>query len=113
MAGKTISITTSKIVLNKNLFIRSTITPRIGIKSQIAGLFDVTAGNTIEFKDLDITSGLSTTNNDGAAFNNLGILKFIGVKVFRNPNLATGQYLIRDKPSSQLNLNGSCFIQYN
>ncbi len=113
LAGKTISITSTKIILNKNLFIRSTITPRIGIKSQIPGLFDVTAGNTIEIKDLDITSGLSTTNNDGAAFNNLGILKFIGVKVFRNSNLATGQYLIRDKPSSQLNLNGSCFIQYN
>ena len=76
-------------------------------------MFDISAGKTIEFKDLDIVSGLSTTNNDGAAFNNLGTLKFIGVKVYRNPSLPTGQYLIRNKPASQLTLTGSCFIQNN
>ncbi|MEP6646658.1 MAG: hypothetical protein ABJC12_06185 [Saprospiraceae bacterium] len=116
LAGTTILVNTSKLILNKNLFIRSSITPRVKIKSTIAGLFDITAGNTIEVKDLDITSGIATTpanSNGGAAFNNLGVLKLIGVKVYRNPSLASGQYLIRNKPSSQFTLSGSCFIQYN
>ncbi|MEO6131489.1 MAG: hypothetical protein ABIQ02_06550, partial [Saprospiraceae bacterium] len=59
LAGTTIIVNTSKLILSKNLFIRSSITPKVKIKSTIAGLFDITAGYTTEFKDLDITSGLS------------------------------------------------------
>ncbi|HZV71573.1 MAG TPA: hypothetical protein VFG10_18600 [Saprospiraceae bacterium] len=113
LAGGTILINSTKILLNKNLFIRSNVTPRVKIKSTVAGLFDIAVTRTIEFKDLDIISGLSTTGNDGAAFNNLGTLKLIGVKVYRNPSLPAGQYLIRNKPGSQFTLSGSCFIQNN
>ncbi|MBK9981417.1 MAG: hypothetical protein IPP15_03155 [Saprospiraceae bacterium] len=113
LANTTILITSTKILLSKNLYIRSNITPRIKIKSNLPGLFDIAANKTIEFKDLDIISGIATTGNDGAAFNNLGTLKLIGVKVYRNTLLPTGQYLIRNKPASQFTLSGSCFIQYN
>ncbi|MEP6796119.1 MAG: hypothetical protein ABJB16_17455 [Saprospiraceae bacterium] len=113
LAGTTILINTTKFILNKNLYLRSNITPRVKIKSTVPGLFDIAASKSIEFKDLDIISGIATTNNDGAAFNNLGTLKLIGVKVYRNTALPTGQYLIRNKPGSQSTLSGSCFIQNN
>ncbi|MGB4849531.1 MAG: hypothetical protein WBP41_16530, partial [Saprospiraceae bacterium] len=113
LAGTTILINTTKLIFTKNLFVRSNVTPRIKIKSTVPGLFDISLNKTIEFKDLDIVSGIATTGNDGAAFNNLGTLKLIGVKVYRNTLLPTGQYLIRNKPGSQFSLSGSCFIQYN
>ncbi len=113
LAGTTILINTTKLILTKNLYLRSNVIPRVKIKSSVAGLFDIAANKSIEFKDLDIVSGITTTGNDGAAFNNLGTLKLIGVKVYRNPLLPAGQYLIRNKPGSQSTLSGSCFIQNN
>jgi hypothetical protein len=113
LAGQTINITSAKLLLNKNLFIRSTLSPRVKIVSQVAGLFEVNSGVSIEFKDIDITSGLTISGNVGAAFHNNGTLKLNGIKVFRNPSLPSGEYLIRNKPSSNLTLIGNCFIQYN
>ena len=81
------------------------------ITSQIAGLFDINPNNTVEFKDLDITSGITVAENGGAAFKNEGVLKFINVKVFKNANLPTGQYLIRNKKDSQFSSVGNCFIE--
>lgn len=111
MAGATINITSSRFILSKKLFIHSSLTPRVKITSQIAGLFDINTNNTVEFKDLDITSGLTVPLNGGAAFKNEGILKFINVKVFKNANLPTGEYLIRNKKDSQFSTVGSCFIE--
>ncbi len=111
LANLTINITSTKIAINKNLYIRSNVNPHIKISSTIAGLFDIAAGKTVEFKDLDITSGLSDPNNSGAAFNNSGFLRLIGVKVFKNIALPTGQYLVRNKPASSFTLLGNCFIE--
>jgi len=77
----------------------------------MAGLFEIAVNKTVEFKDIDITSGLTMANNDGAAFKNEGILKLINCSVFKNASLPTGQYLIRNKPGSQFSLYGSCFIE--
>jgi hypothetical protein len=111
MAGATIGITSGRIVLNKNVYIRSNLTPKVKITSSLAGLFEVTANKAVEFKDIEITSGLTMTNNDGAAFKNEGTLKLVNVSVFKNPSLPTGQYLIRNRPGSQFNLSGNCFIE--
>jgi len=111
MAGATITLTSSKLSLSKKLFIRSSLTPRVKITSQIAGLFIITDNTTVEFKDIDFTSGLQVPDNGGAAFMNDGVLKFINVKVFKNPNLATGQYLIRNYKDSQFSPIGNCFIE--
>ena len=111
MAGATINITSSRFILSKKLFIHSSLSPRVKITSQIAGLFDINPNNTVEFKDLDITSGITVAENGGAAFKNEGVLKFINVKVFKNANLPTGQYLIRNKKDSQFSSVGNCFIE--
>ena len=66
---------------------------------------------TVEFKDIDFTSGTTMPNNDGAAFKNSGIIKFVSCKVFRNPSLPAGQYLIKNLTGSQIAMSGACFIQ--
>jgi len=111
MAGATILITSQKILINKNLYIRSNLSPRVKISSSTQGLFEIAAGKTVEFKDMDITSGLSDPNNSGAAFTNSGILRLIGVKVYKNGSLPTTQYLVRNKPGSQFNLQQNCLIE--
>ena len=113
MAVATININTTRLVINKNIYIRSNRTPRVKINSTIAGLFELASGKTVEFKDLDITSGITIPDNQGAAFKNSGILKMISCKVFKNANLPSGQYLIRNLTGSQIILTGSCFIQNN
>jgi len=77
----------------------------------MAGLFEISANKTVEFKDIDITSGLTMPNNDGAAFKNEGILRLINCGVYKNTTLPTGQYLIRNKPGSQFSLYGTCYIE--
>lgn len=111
MAGATISINSARLLINKNVYIRSNLTPKVKFTSTMAGLFEIAVNKTVEFKDIDITSGLTMANNDGAAFKNEGILKLINCSVFKNASLPTGQYLIRNKPGSQFSLYGSCFIE--
>lgn len=118
MAGATINISSSRFILSKSLYIRSNLSPQVKITSQIPGLFDILPNTSVEFKDLDITSGLAVPSNGGAAFKNEGILKFINVKVFKNANLATGQFLISNKPKCptcagevQFSSVGSCYIE--
>lgn len=113
MAGATITINTSRLVINKNIYIRSSLSPRVKITSTIAGLFEIAPSKTVEFKDIDITSGITIPDNQGAAFKNSGILKIVSCKVYKNANLPTGQYLIRNLTGSQIILTGSCFIQTN
>lgn len=109
--GMTIHINSGRILIDKNIFIHSSVSPRIIIASDIDGLFDIAAGFTVEFKLLDIISGYA--GNVGAAFNNLGILKLQDVSILRNPLLPPGEYLIRNGPASQLFLSGNCFLEMN
>ncbi len=111
MAGATITISSTKFTLSKTLYIRSNLSPPVKITSSIAGLFEILTNTIVEFKDLEITSGLLVTNNLGAAFRNDGTLRFINVKVFKNPNLATGQFLIRNRPGSSFSSMGSCYVE--
>lgn len=106
--GSTITITSQRLVIDKNLVIYSNSDPRVVLASQIEGFFDIGAGQEVEFTHLDIISGLA--GNGGAAFKNEGILKLQDTRVRRNPLLIAGEYLIYDFPFSQLFLSGSCSI---
>jgi hypothetical protein len=109
--GMTIHINSGRLLIDKNIFIHSSLSPRIIIASDIDGLFDIASGSTVECKLLDIISGYA--GNVGAAFNNLGTLKLQDVSILRNPLLPPGEYLIRNGPSSQLFLTGNCFLEMN
>jgi len=111
LAGATITVSTTKLIVSKNLYIRSNLTPKLKITSTIPGLFEIAPGKTVEFKDVEITSGTTLSDNSGAAFKNQGILKLVNVKLFKNVNLGSAQYLVKNWPSSQILLYGSCFIE--
>ncbi len=106
--GSTITITSQRLLIDKNLVFYSNSDPRVVLASQIEGFFDIVSAQEVEFIHLDIISGLA--GNGGAAFKNEGNLKLQDVHVLRNPFLIAGEYLIYDFPSSQLFLLGSCSI---
>ncbi len=111
LAGSNIVVSGATIPLSKSLFFRSNLSPRLKISSTIAGLFEILHNTSVEFKDIDITSGTTVSGNLGAAFRNDGTLKLINVNVFKHASLPLGQYLIRNRPTSTLSLTGNCFIE--
>lgn len=108
LSGSTITITSQRLVIDKDLVIYADNDPRVVLASQIEGFFDIGSAYEVEFRHLDIISGLA--GNSGAAFKNEGVLKLHDVRVLRNPLLIAGEFLIYDFPSSQLFLFGSCSI---
>ena len=70
LQNQTIHLQSGRIEINKNLFIHSGLTPRVKVHSDVPGAFLVDAGVTVEFMNLDITSGLS--GFPGAAIENYG-----------------------------------------
>ncbi|MGB4850000.1 MAG: SdrD B-like domain-containing protein [Saprospiraceae bacterium] len=111
LQGMTILITSSRIEISKELTILSTLSPRISIYSQIPGLFKILGNLQVEFRQVDVVSGMTISGNMGAAFENLGNLKLHDVHLLRNPSLPSGQFLIRNMTNSNLLLSGSCLIE--
>ncbi len=111
LAGMTINITSSRIEIDKEITILSTLAPRVTIASEIPGLFRIVNNVIVEFSQLDIISGLTISGNMGAAFENFGDLKLYNVYIFRNPSLPPGEYLIRNMPNSNLFLSGNCYFK--
>lgn len=111
LSGSTITITSDRLVIDKDLVIYSNSDPRVVLASQIEGFFDISPGTEVEFRDLDIISGLA--GNSGAAFKNEGTLKLHDVRVLRNPFLVAGNYIIYNFDFSQLFLSGNCSIEFD
>jgi hypothetical protein len=111
LAGTTIHLTSDKIQIGKVVHIISTLEPDLTVASDVPGLFQIMNAATVEFKYLDLVSGLSTNVNLGSAFENYGNLKLQDVRIYRNPSLPQGQYLIRNFPNSNLTLIGNCFLE--
>lgn len=99
MAGQTINLTSGKILLTKNLNIFNNNASRVNISTSTQQqMFEVAAGNNLHFKNLNITSGTGEngSSNNGAAFQNYGMLRLENVDVIRNANLPTNKYLVRN-----------------
>ena len=111
LAGLTINLDTTEIILDKNLTILSTISPTVTISSSVIGLFMIENNVTVEFRDLNIISG-NAPGNMGAAFDNLGILTLHNITVHRNPLFPSVENLIRSKVGSSLYISGTCSFDY-
>ena len=109
LAGQTLTINSGRIELDKNLFIHSTLDPKINIESFVNGEFKILSGVNVEFKNVNITSGLSGFS--GAAFENYGHLILWDVSVFRNSLLPGTEYLIFNGVPGILTVNGNTLIQ--
>ncbi|MGB3078508.1 MAG: hypothetical protein WBB31_05465, partial [Saprospiraceae bacterium] len=106
LAGQTLNIGSSTIILNKNLVIIGQGS-NINITDSGNSVFDITVGTTIELQNLTITAGTSMT---AGAINNSGILKLNNMNIFRNP-VILGAILLRNNPGGQILFFGMCFVQ--
>ncbi len=92
LADAIIHLTSDRIIIDKEVYINSTLSPRVWVHSDIPGAFKINSGSTVQFKNINFTSGLSGT--PGAAFENYGHLILWDASVIRNPMLLPGNYLI-------------------
>lgn len=111
MAGQTIQITSTRIPVTKDLVIYANVSPKPKISSVIQGLFDINASANVQFRNLDIVSGLQ--GSPGAAFTNNGYLVLYDVNVLRHSSLPSGHPLIRNQPNSHLELRGICHLDWD
>ena len=79
------------------------------IYSDVPGAFIVTAGDTVEMKNIEITSGLGGVH--GAGIENYGNLIIWDVCVFKNPLLPPTNYLIFNAPSGEIMVKGACHFE--
>lgn len=91
--GQVIHLISDPIIIDKNIYIHSDLTaPRIMIYADVDGAFKILAGNVVEFKNIEVTSGLGGV--PGAGIENYGNLTIWDVCVFKNPLLGIGDHLI-------------------
>ncbi len=105
LANQTLHINSSRIEINKDLHILSSLTPPVMIQSDISGAFKINSGKTVEFKNILFTSGL--TGYLGAQFENYGHLILWNVEVFKNALLLPGDYLIFNQSPGMLTVKGT------
>ncbi|MEO5905356.1 MAG: SdrD B-like domain-containing protein [Saprospiraceae bacterium] len=106
LAGNVIHLTSGRIVIDKNIYIHSGLSPRVMIYSDVPGAFLIQAGNTVEMKNVDITSGLM--GELGPAIENYGTLTLWDITVYRNILLPPTQYLVYNSGSGMLTIKGNC-----
>jgi hypothetical protein len=94
LAGDTIRIVSELIVMDKDLVIFADPVPKIQVKSDVSGLFDIESGQSVEIFNLGLMSGVS---GDPAAIDNQGDLILNDVDVYKNPLLPPDDKLVRNK----------------
>ncbi|MEP6794469.1 MAG: SpaA isopeptide-forming pilin-related protein [Saprospiraceae bacterium] len=109
LQNQTIHLNTSRIEINRNIYIYSNLTPRVKIQSDIPGAFLIDAGFTAEFKNIDFISGLS--GYPGAAFENYGHLIFWEAMITRNALLLPNNPLIYNTGAAIMTLKGDIMIE--
>jgi hypothetical protein len=108
--NQAIHLNSTRINIDKDLYIHSDlVAPRIMIYSDVPGAFMISAGRTVEFKNIEITSGLA--GMPGAGIENYGHLIIWDVCVFKNPLLPPGEYLIYNTVTGELTVKGACHVQ--
>jgi len=111
LLNQVIHLTSTKIVISKNIYIHSSLVPRIMIYSDVPGAFEISSGFNVEMKNIEITSGLTGTL--GAGIENHGQLVLWDVCVYRNPLLPPANHLIHNSGGAEILFRGACHIQMN
>ncbi len=108
LQNQTIHLNTSRIEINRNIYIYSNLTPRVKIQSDISGAFLIDAGFTAEFKNIDFISGLS--GYSGAAFENHGNLILWDATINKNALLLPNNPLIYNIGAAAMTVKGGIMI---
>ena len=110
LQNQTIHLTSDRITIDKDLHIHSSLnTPRLMIYSDVQGAFLITAGHTVEFKNIEITSGLGGVA--GAGIENFGDLILWDVCLYKNINLPLTDYVLYNRVNAEMTFIGTCHIQ--
>ena len=109
LASQTLQLTAGRLEIDKNLVIYSEVDPRLMIKSFVNGGVKILEGATVEFRNIDVTSGLS--GFPGVAFDNYGDLTLWDVIVIRNTLFSGPEYLIFNGVNGILTLKGTTNIE--
>jgi hypothetical protein len=109
LSGDTIEISSDAFILNADVYIKSTLSPTVTIRSGINDLFTITAGVNAGIFAVNMVSGLSPAGI-GAAIDNHGELLLHSVHISRNPLLPPDEVLIRNHPGSHLEISGLNYI---
>jgi hypothetical protein len=109
LAGQTLTLTSGRLEFNQHLFIHSDLMPPVTIQSFVSGAFRIQDGINVEFRGLNIISGLS--GFPGAAFDNYGSLTLWDLQVDRNALLPITDYLIFNGGSGILTAKGQVDVQ--
>ncbi len=109
LAGQSIHLNSGRIDIYKNLYIHSDLTPRIMIYSDVPVAFMIAAGETVEFRNLDVTSGLAGMS--GAGFENFGNLILWDIWLYRNTLLPPNNIIIFNQGTGELRSKGICHIE--
>ena len=111
LVNQVLHLDAGRIELDKNLHILSNVNPRLMIQSDVSGAFKILSGKTVEFKNLNFTSGLS--GYPGAAFDNYGHLILWDVSVFHNSLLPSNEYLIFNGLPGTFTAKGNVQVETN
>jgi hypothetical protein len=111
LLNQILHINSSRIEINKDLFFHSSLSPRLMIQSDINGAFKILQGKNVEFKNINITSGLG--GFPGVAFENYGQLTLWDVIVYRNLLFTGMEYLIFNGVPATLTMKGSVQLDTN
>ena len=84
LIGDTIFLSSSKIVISKDLTIHNAHSSPVTIESMILGALDILEGHTVKFQNIQIMSGVGGIP---AAIHNAGVLKLENTTIRRNPFL--------------------------
>jgi hypothetical protein len=110
LANQTLIINAGRMEFSKNLYILSDLTPRVKIQSYVNGAFKILANTTVEFKNINVTGGLS--GFPGVAFENYGNLTLWDVIVYKNSLFAGPEPLIYNWGGSAiLTMKGTTEVQ--
>ncbi|MDX1409390.1 MAG: hypothetical protein R3330_14685, partial [Saprospiraceae bacterium] len=108
IAGDTIHVTSVEILIAKDLVIYNEWGAKVHIMSDVTGALQIAAGQNVELRNLDITSGVA---GSPAAIDNLGDLILHDVDIYRNPGLSTDEVLLESE--GQVTFRGACHIYQN
>ena len=108
LSGKTIFLTTARIILNKDVVILSQLNPTVTIKSLTSGAFRMRAGTSVEMRNLDIVAG---TSGNQALIDNRGDLTLHDINIHGNTTFLQPA-LIKNMLGAQLEIKGMCKIFY-
>jgi hypothetical protein len=111
LAGQQILLSSSRIIIDKDIIIHSTLVPPVMVQSSTTGLFEIAPGADVKFNHLSFRSAQNGAG--GLAFKNFGNLSLHNVIIIRHPSAQPLDALVNNHTGSQIHFSGNCRIDFD